>query len=85
MFALLLILGMATASTGAQYYCVAPPSPCQTLTALNSWSFVPEAAAPHYLHVIANGHDYGRVARGTAWNVPNSVIVTDAIFSGTFQ
>ena len=55
---------------------------CQPLT---SWSFVPEDAPPHYLHVVANGVEFGRVAPGTYFDVPQSVIVTDTVFKGGFQ
>jgi len=57
-------------------------SVCHPLT---SWSFVPEAAPPHYLHVVANGVEYGRVAPGTYFDVPQSVIVTDEIAKRGFE
>ena len=65
-------------------------SVCHPLT---SWSFVPEAAPPHYLHSVVNGTDYGRCA----FNVPTSQVlcsfdgsgtsrvVSDTVFRGNFQ
>jgi len=57
-------------------------SVCQPLTSL---SFVPESAPPHYLHVVANGVEYGRVAPGTYFDVPQSVIVQDEIAKRSFE
>jgi len=57
-------------------------SVCQPLT---SWSFTFEAAPPHYVHVIANGQDFGRTAPGTYFDVLQSVIVQDTVFKGGFQ
>jgi ABC-type nickel/cobalt efflux system permease component RcnA len=74
----------ARSANAAQYFCVGPPVPCTTLTAWTTWSFVPEAAPPHYHHVQVNGHDYGRIARGTAFDYPNSIVVPDTIFVGRF-
>jgi len=52
---------------------------------LTSWSFVPEAAPPHWIHVVANGVEYGRVAPGTYFDVPQSVIVQDEISHNGFE
>jgi hypothetical protein len=67
-----------------QYFCVGPPVPCTQLTAWTTWWFVPEVAAPHYLHAQVNGHDYGRIAQRTGFDYPNSIVVPDTIFVGRF-
>jgi hypothetical protein len=80
LFALMPVTAMA-----AQYFCVAPPFPCQQLVQMNTWQWTAEAAVPHYLHTIVNGHDYGRAASGTFFDVPNSVVVPDKIFAARFD
>jgi len=72
----------APASAAALYFCVAPPTPCQSLTQLTSWTFSSDG---HYIVVSANGHDYGRAAVGTYYAVPNSVIVRDSLFKAGFE
>jgi len=52
---------------------------------LTSWSFVPEAAPPHYIHVVANGQDFGRTAPGMYFGFPQSVIVPDEIAKRGFE
>jgi hypothetical protein len=52
---------------------------------MNTWQWTAEAAVPHYLHTIVNGHDYGRAASGTFFDVPNSVVVPDKIFAARFD
>jgi hypothetical protein len=48
-------------------------SMCQPLT---SWQFVFEDSPPHWVHVIANGTDYGRCAM-CSFDVPVSHVLPD--------
>lgn len=83
-FAALLAL-MPAMAMAAQYFCVAPPFPCQQFVQMNTWQWTAEAAVPHYRHTIVNGHDYGRPASGTYFGMPNSVVVPDNIFASRFD
>ena len=76
----------ASSAHAAQYYCIGPPTPCATLTQLQpgTWSFQTDARG--YVTVSANGVNYGRaVPIKTYFGNPNSQIVPDHIFAGSFQ
>jgi len=54
---------------------------CQPLT---SWSFTFEDAPPHWVHVTANGVEYGRCA-ACSYGWPQSKIVPDEISHNGFE
>lgn len=73
----LLLAALPLTAASAQYYCVAPPMICNSLTLLTSWQYSRD-------HLVVNGYDYGR-APGSVYAVPNSIVLRDVIFSSRFE
>jgi len=71
------LIAIGTCDAASLYFCIAPPKPCQSLTLMTSWSYVP-------YHLVINGHDYGNVPT-SSYDYPNSVVMVDKIFKGGFE